>query len=110
MISQIENRFIKEYPTWISVGQGWHDLLVRLDRQLSAVQPDYEIVQVKEKFGGLRFYTTNVHPENMDTFRALIDAAESESFRTCEECGGHGKIGGDHWITTLCDECRRERG
>ena len=57
--------------------------------------------QVKEKFGGLRFYVDNCD----DYVRGVIAMAESMSYRTCEDCGnkGHRRSGG--WIRTLCDEC-----
>lgn len=105
MISSIENRFVEGYPAWIAVGPGWRDILVRLDRQLSAIQSDYKVAQVKEKFGGLRFYTSNVRPENMDEFRSLIDAAEHDSYRTCEECGDRGSLRDNGWYKTLCEVC-----
>jgi hypothetical protein len=40
----------------ISCGRGWYPLLVELDEQLRALLPNYLIYQVKEKFGGLRYY------------------------------------------------------
>lgn len=40
-------------------------------------------VQVKEKFGGLRFYVTNATKEQEN----VIKFAESISHRICEECG-----------------------
>lgn len=41
---------------WISCDRGWYALIVELDGQLSALLPNYVIHQVKEKFGGLRYY------------------------------------------------------
>lgn len=41
---------------WISCDRGWYPLLVELDKQLRALLPDYVICQVKEKYGGLRYY------------------------------------------------------
>lgn len=41
---------------WISCDRGWYPLLVELDEQLRAVLPNYVLHQVKEKFGGLRYY------------------------------------------------------
>ena len=62
-----------------------------------------EAVQVKEKFGGLRFYT-NFETEYIS---ALIDMAESMSYRTCEECGTtkDAEPRGGGWIQTLCEKC-----
>jgi hypothetical protein len=41
---------------WISCDRGWYPLLVELDEQLRTLLPDYVVHQVKEKFGGLRYY------------------------------------------------------
>ena len=41
---------------WIGCSRGWYPLLVELDEQLGTLFPNYEIQQIKEKFGGLRFY------------------------------------------------------
>lgn len=41
---------------WVSCDTGWYGLLVSLDEQIAALLPDYQIRQVKEKYGTLRFY------------------------------------------------------
>jgi hypothetical protein len=41
---------------WISCDRGWYPLLVELDEQLRMLLPNYVLHQVKEKFGGLRYY------------------------------------------------------
>ena len=41
---------------WIRCDRGWYPLLVELDEQLRALLPNYELDQVKEKYGGLRYY------------------------------------------------------
>ena len=64
--------------------------------------PQIEAVQVKEKFGGLRFYVNHYD----DFIRGAIDMAESISLKTCEDCGNKGTTGGRGWITTLCQPCR----
>lgn len=61
-------------------------------------------VQVKEKFGGLRFYVSG-GDEYID---GMITLAESLSMRTCEECGSPGKRRGRGWIYTACDAHTRE--
>jgi len=55
--------------------------------------------QIKEKFGGLRFYVNGA----TDKHWSYINFAESMSYRTCEECGAPGKTYTDGWHTTLCD-------
>ena len=56
-------------------------------------------VQVKEKFGGLRFYVQAATDKHYN----FISFAESMSYRTCEECGAPGKRYTDGWHRTLCD-------
>lgn len=66
--------------------------------------PQIEAVQVKEKFGGLRFYVTGTD----EYVRGLINMAESLSYHTCEECGNKGEPNKTGWIHTLCEPCREE--
>lgn len=61
--------------------------------------------QVKEKFGGLRFYTNH----SDDYVDGLIQMAELMSTRTCEVCGNIGKSRTGGWIRTLCDKHAEER-
>ncbi len=62
-------------------------------------------VQVKEKFGGLRFY----YEGGDEVIDGMVRMAESWASVTCETCGkpGHMRTGG--WIRTLCDEHEAER-
>jgi hypothetical protein len=57
-------------------------------------------VQVKEKFGTLRFYTN--HED--DYISGLISMACSMSSVTCEVCGNPGKSNDDGWIYTRCKD------
>lgn len=84
---------------------GWFQLLYDLSSDLmrisaeAAIEPP-EVVQVKEKYGGLRYY---VDGGNNDT-EHRIDQAEAESEYICEVCGQAGEIRSTGWIQTLCDE------
>ena len=99
-----------------SCDDGWFDIIWNLSSKLEPLiqklhteRQDIEYLprasQVKEKFGGLRFYVTSATDE-MD---GLIEEAETLSYKTCESCGnpGQGRSGG--WIKTLCDTCSEER-
>lgn len=59
-----------------------------------------QAVQVKEKFGTLRFYT-DISDEYID---GVIQMAEYMSAVTCETCGNLGKLRGVGWLYTACDE------
>jgi hypothetical protein len=97
------------FPTggrWISCGSGWHPILARLEQQLNELDPDYQVHQIKEKFGTLCFYWEGDIP-NGD---AIVGEAEAESARTCELCGSHGNLRTKAgWLKTLCDACATTR-
>lgn len=64
------------------------------------LQEQIHAVQIKEKFGGLRFYMNHETPK----ISGAIALAEELSNNTCEVCGvfgGHKNVGG--WLATLCD-------
>jgi len=55
-IQRIADRIPERWGRWISCESGWWPLLIELNEKLEQIAPDYEIHQVKEKFGTLRYY------------------------------------------------------
>ena len=133
MKKELQNKLFKKYPKlfrqkdltpqetamcWgIACGDGWYTLLDELcnniDNRLRNVNRNRvegeklicEALQVKEKFGGLRFYTCG----GDDYINGLIDMAESMSYRICSKCSNQKKPQKNRgWIYTLCDNCRIE--
>ena len=98
------------------VGPGWRPILEALDEQIEGILGKSEaksflrVLQVKEKFGGLRFYfkTEGVSPEDNRRIQDAVFFAEKMSFKMCEECGGldievrHQKNQKFGWVKTLC--------
>jgi hypothetical protein len=86
---------------------GWLQIIDDLSRKITELDPDVQASQVKEKFGGLRFYIDG----GSDEVYKLIEEAEEESYKTCEKCGTKENVSRTKtgWIITLCDKCRKER-
>lgn len=61
----------------------------------------FAVVQVKEKFGTLRFYCGGT-----EAIHKYVRLAERVSSVTCEDCGNLGKANDSGWIRTQCDACR----
>lgn len=108
-LDAIRSRFSRLYPPHIDIGKGWHNILLTLDAELTAIDPDLRYVQIKEKFGGLRTYTTRPSEENWSAVRRAKRKAQDAALRTCESCGRagsmHSRMG---WYRTLCGSCAAE--
>ena len=61
--------------------------------------PQVVIQQIKEKFGGLRFY----YEGGDERIRGMVIMAESWAGSSCEECGAPGYRTSEGWIKTLCE-------
>ena len=96
----------------IECGEGWECLygpIIEWIENYNSNKPkeeQIEIHQIKEKFGGLRFYCNFYTDELIE----IIRNAEKESFRTCEFCGTKENVGHtvSGWYTTCCEKCITE--
>lgn len=129
MRKKLQDKLYKKYPKifrqkdlpasqtcmcWgISCGCGWYWLIDMLCENIQGYidrnnKPQVEAVQVKQKFGGLRFY---VHSSD-DNIEGMIGLAESMSYHICEICGSTGEDvkptkGG--YVQTLCEKCKKKK-
>jgi len=109
----MEERFRERWPSMFaqvycgfSLPEGWETIVWKLCERLEKVAPETTVGQVKEKFGGLRFYVDNCTTEGLDT----ISFFERMSFYVCETCGTTQDVTSEGgWILTLCKECRNVR-
>lgn len=92
-------------------GEGWRGLLTDLCDTLEPLLESFPederpyAVQVKEKFGGLRFYMMGSSLE----MEAAIDIAEERALKTCEVCGAPGQPNESGWISVRCIPCRTKQ-
>ena len=84
----------------LNAPKGWRHLVSTLVDNLIAAGWNGVVYQVKEKFGGLRFYIGESNKKIDD----LISAAEDASYKICDVCGAPGTLRGDKWLRTRCDE------
>lgn len=93
----------------VECGDGWFGLLFvlcfRIQKYLSENNiSNYKVIQIKEKFGTLRFYDENSRHE-IDEY---VRDAEAVSEVTCEHCGNPGTLRSGNWVMVLCDDCERK--
>jgi hypothetical protein len=100
-----------------AVGSGWWPIIESLcaniqshtdwwnkNRETRPVVEQVVVAQIKEKFGGLRFY----YEGGDDQISGMVRMAEAWASHSCEECGAPGTLGGKGWIKTLCPTHRAE--
>ena len=90
----------------ISCSDGWMDIVSKCAEEIVANDPEERVkfFQIKEKFGGLRFYVYG----GDDYIQGMIDFAECISYSICEDCSQPGKPRYEGWARTLCDACFEE--
>jgi len=117
-----EKRMVETYPKMFAepyggfaVGSGWWPILESLCGQIqhhldwknkkSEVVAQVTVAQIKEKFGGLRFY----YDGGDEYISGLVSMAESWAACSCETCGAPGERREGGWIKTLCNYHEAER-
>jgi len=88
----------------IECGSGWKSLyepIIALCKK-----ENVDILQIKEKFGTLRFYVANISPFLDDEIRK----AEIASQNICEICGSSGKLRNSNgWLKVRCNDCLEKK-
>ncbi len=119
---EFAKRMEEKYPKMFShpyggfcVDAGWWPIIESLCGNIqhylnwknkeSEIVPQVVVAQIKEKFGGLRFY----YDGGDDRIYGMVSMAEAWADKTCETCGKPGKSRNTGWIKTLCDEHAAER-
>ena len=101
---RIDGPTIKDCKAF-SIGEGWYGLIKSLIEELVVLGWNKQITQVKEKFGSLRFYTS----ETTQEMQTVINKYEDLSAETCEHCGNQGKIEPKNgWLECVCGEHKYE--
>lgn len=98
----------------IETGDGWYAIIDMLCKRIRKVCKDGDVPvpraeQIKEKFGGLRFYLGPIHEDVADKIYEMKRLAELMSFRTCESCGTtEDVVVTEGWIKVRCMDCLEE--
>jgi hypothetical protein len=111
------SRIPQGWGNYVSCDSGWDWILEELEEKLNHLDSNYEVHQVKEKFGTLRFYfSTRKEDIVSDIMDDCVSHAEYLSAHTCESCGKSAvsskpgfdftvKLRGKGWVKTLCNQC-----
>lgn len=92
LVSKFPNLYINDRFDGFWVDDSWYDLIYNLSSDISGLisslptekQSNYKVVQIKEKFGSLRYYMSGITPD----MNEIITTAEMESDNICYSCCG----------------------
>lgn len=122
-LSSDKDTNVKRYG--IQCGDGWYNLIHGLLLSLQGIyqsssdeeKAEFQVLQIKEKFGGLRCYG-DFPDSQYAAIDIAVNAAEILSFITCEKCGDLVKPSKEDpaeftiqklYRRTLCLNCGNER-
>lgn len=101
--SKLYDYYRKNYKDESFIAKTIQQSLEQGEREVPSEIPQVVAVQIKEKFGTLRFY----YDGGDEYISGLVAMAEWVSSVTCEECGERGKLRGGGWVYTACDKHAR---
>ena len=117
-----EKKFIERYPAvfagkppdlGISIAVGWERILDLLCSRIATILEDasgttIHVIQIKEKFAGLRFYyqLSGATESVSDAITEAVALASEASSNCCERCGVRGIVINDGgWSRVRCSDC-----
>jgi hypothetical protein len=114
MEEQYPAMFVGAYGGF-AVGKGWWHIIETLCSNIQhhidwanrkeQVVEQVVVAQIKEKFGGLRFY----YDGGDEQIHGMVRMAEAWADQSCETCGDKGERRSGGWVRTLCDKHEAER-
>lgn len=106
--------FLPTYTELDAMEPGWRkafglqmceEIKQELKRHKGALKR-YRITQIKEKFGGLRWYD-NYSTEKI--WKEIIPKYTQLSYKTCIHCGKPAKYISKGWISPYCEDCAKQK-
>ena len=121
MTEDLTKKLINDYPKIFPSGMefgcfdGWYNIIDALCATMQHVidnerHPQIIAVQIKEKFGSLRFYFTTVGENKTEwSMTDLTTMAMRLSLNTCERCGAPGaKMIQKGWEKVRCEKHKNQ--
>lgn len=104
----------RQMPYGFECEDGWFDLIFDLSQRLTdyiTQHPecgDVEVVQVKQKMGGLRYYFNDISKVEHEMLQIIVGEAEKRSLSICELDGNPATgiyVCKPRWYRCLCEPC-----
>jgi hypothetical protein len=82
---------------FLEVPNPWLKLVHDIDRMMSLADPDYQLFQVKDKFGQLRYYWGTEKAHARDLLGRIASMGERAATTICAMCGEWASAKSGYW-------------
>lgn len=108
MTGELDKTYDQTYLDWMP--DGWRvafgdQMIQELSEALGEHAKDFRILDIKEKFGGLRFYCNGATNEAYK----VIEKYSRLSYWICIECGKDATLISKGYISPFCDQCAKDK-
>ena len=111
----IAEDYAYDYTELDAMPEGWRGSFgIEMCERLSAClkkahySNKYRITQIKEKWGGLRWYDGGAPKKISEEIEQIISEYEHKSFSICIYCGKPAKYVTDGYVLYLCEDCIKD--
>ena len=101
-----------DYTLLDDMPDGWYEAFgEKMCFELKAIleeadyEQDYRVIEIKEKFGGLRWYDNGAPASIYKKIQDVIYKYESISYKTCVSCGAPADGLTTGWVMPFCQHC-----
>lgn len=104
----LKEKYPKNFENCIEVyiPSGWTDIINTCIDEIIELDPDIQILQIKEKFAELRIYVSGT----TQAVYKILEKYNDKISNTCQLCGKEGELRINRgWYSILCDNCQNEK-
>ena len=109
---KVPNNYDYSYTELDNMPEGWRKAFgIEMCKEIKAellkhnYLNDYRILEIKEKYGGLRWYSGPTLKDS--NLLDIIHKYEDLSFKICIDCGKQAEYISKGWISPYCKNCKK---
>lgn len=94
-VEKLKEKISPPFGKYIDVDEGWYQIVIDCDKELTEIDSNYIVIQIKQKFAGLRYYfeQSDVYDgEALSKMNAVVKKYEAIAATTCEATGLPGVL------------------
>lgn len=94
-VEKLKEKISPPFGKYIDVDEGWYQIVIDCDKELTEIDSNYIVIQIKQKFAGLRYYfeQSDIYDgDALSKMNAVVKKYEAIAATTCEATGLPGVL------------------